>query len=414
MDNFENEGTNRQSLSEEKLVQHIFVVSLEQIKLNSNKSVEVVIRYNYSLFQENEVTTAPSIVIDPGSESIEIPPEQGFIKFKLKPTTKPSHVRIFLKSNPLVLQVFDQDNLLGKVTVNLGIIYDNESQKLSQQSFKKFFPVMFENESIGCIEGLFVLETEDLTRCKSCEEIFRTSTILKHVNHRANTDCRKNYNEKETKFLMDQSSKCKKQRRVVYDTKNYDPSKRSEKHKKTYNSDKRVAAFQNKKAQRRQELQLEKQEAFNEVQKENNKSLEVAARYENSFLRDSEKGVVKMYLKRYSLSLSDEGKRKIAKIEATIDDEYNVFESEINDLVKKASNLKVLDHDSHRAVYCNLFLRFPKEHSGDRLVHDWRKLSDENNIELENISKEMGVSTPKKFRLPNFKPEECKICLENV
>ena len=87
MDNFENEGANRQSLSEEKLVQHIFVVSLEQIKLNSNKSVEVVIRYNYSLFQENEVTTAPSLVIDPGSESLEIPPDQGFIKFKLKPTT---------------------------------------------------------------------------------------------------------------------------------------------------------------------------------------------------------------------------------------------------------------------------------------------------------------------------------------
>ena len=83
-------------------------------------------------------------------------------------------------------------------------------------------------------------------------------------------------------------------------------------------------------------------------------------------------------------------------------------------MVKKANNLKVLDHESHKAVHCNLFLRFPKEHSGTRLNYDWRKLSDENSIELENISKEMGVSTPKKYRLPNFKPEECKICLENV
>ena len=53
-------------LLDESVFKYKFIANLKRIQLNSDKSVECVIKYRYKPFCPTEVTTAPSFPIYPG------------------------------------------------------------------------------------------------------------------------------------------------------------------------------------------------------------------------------------------------------------------------------------------------------------------------------------------------------------
>ena len=94
----------------------------------------------------------------------------------------------------------------------LGELLYGKNPKLKyQESFKKWIPILCDDQAIGRINGLFVLVVDPCSRCISCGEIFRLSTILKHVNHRANSNCKNEYTIQELQLLEEQSNAMKKQ-----------------------------------------------------------------------------------------------------------------------------------------------------------------------------------------------------------
>ena len=66
----------------------------------------------------------------------------------------------FLHNHPLSIQLFKENTLLGTVTINLGRVYDPESQRKTQQSFKEYMNITSTKaegvSTIGTIECLLV------------------------------------------------------------------------------------------------------------------------------------------------------------------------------------------------------------------------------------------------------------------
>ena len=67
----------------EKICQHIFVVSLQQIRLKTEKPVDCIVKYSYDLLCDYEVTTSHTFTIEPGSEDTRIVAEKGFNEYKI-------------------------------------------------------------------------------------------------------------------------------------------------------------------------------------------------------------------------------------------------------------------------------------------------------------------------------------------
>jgi hypothetical protein len=186
----------KQMQEDEKMCQHIFVVSLQQIRLKTEKPVDCIVKYSYNLFCDYEVTTSPTFTIEPGFEDTRIVAEKGFNEYKISSQTKESYIKMYLNNHPLRIDVFDQVEILGMATVSLNKLVDYESDnfnRTNQNSFTSWLPILSEGKEIGSIYGLFMMEKEALTRCKSCLEIFKTSTFMKHVSHVKNEGCKKEY-----------------------------------------------------------------------------------------------------------------------------------------------------------------------------------------------------------------------------
>ena len=411
------EGGSGKSQDEQKLYQHTFVVSLQQIVLKSDFLINCVVKYNYSLFCSSQVTTAPSFKVAPNSENTDIPPEKGFKEFKLSTEVSAQNVKNFMSHHPLNIEIFDDLKLLGRAKVDLNeLLYEEEPERIHQESFRRWITVLFDDQIVGRINGLFVLVAEPWSRCKSCKETFKSSTILKHVNHRANKSCQKNFSPEELESLNVQSEMLKRQKRSEYARKNYDASKRHEMHLKKYDSGKRASDFLKAKQKRRQYLKDKLAEEAYENLKLRNDSLESDARHENEKERNSEKQDLKRFLQRFSLSLPSEAKVKVASMEGAIDDLYQQIEAKINKLVEKAKHLTVRDIDGHRGLYSELYLRFPKEHPNysNTLGHDWNDLRERNYLAMKGICEGMGQPPPEPSNLWICLHEKCKICCNKI
>ena len=183
------------------LFEHIFVVSLQKIKIDlDNKSTECRIKYKYSLLSNEEVSTA-AFIIDGNNEPQDIP-QSGFHEYILSPKITASVIKEFLGNNLIELNVFDQELKIGSGSVNLTEIYSDSAQKWKQKSFlkevsllaSKYTPI---EKVLGSIECLFVLVPHECIQCK-CEKIYRMSGIQKHINQSA---CKSQYSIKEIESL---------------------------------------------------------------------------------------------------------------------------------------------------------------------------------------------------------------------
>ena len=404
----------------EKICQHIFVVSLQQIRLKTEKPVDCIVKYSYDLLCDYEVTTSPTFTIEPGSEDTRIVAEKGFNEYKISSQTKESYIKTYLNNHPLRIDVFDQVEILGMATVSLKKLVDYESdnfKRTSQNSFTSWLPILSEGKEIGSIYGLFMMEKEALTRCKSCHEIFKASTFMKHVNHVKNEGCKKEYSRDEIQFLIAESNKCKKQRRVLYNRVNYSSEKRSEKYKNMkYDPQKRAAAYERTKAKRKQIAREEMEKYCEKSTAEFNKEYyEGSARRQNEWGKKARLNRIEDFIQRYNLSLSKESRVKLTTFEGAIDDLYKKIEEDIDILAKKAQDLSAKDKDGHRALYCEMYLSDPNlnPNYSNRIGHDWEKLDERIYITQKEICEFMGQPSPK---APNRGCDRgyCKICCKQT
>ena len=411
----------KQMKEDEKICQHIFVVSLQQIRIETEKTVDCIVKYSYNLFCDYEVTTLPTFTVEPGFKDTRIVAEQGFNEYNISSQTKDSYIKTYLNDNPFRIEVFDQLEILGMATVSLNGLLDYEDynfKKTGQKSFKKWIPILSEGKEIGSIQGLFVMVKEALTRCKSCHEVFKTSTFMKHVNHTKNKGCKKEYSTEEIQFLIAESNKCKKQKRVLYNRVKYSSEKRSEKYKNTYDPEKRAAAYERTKAKRKQIARDEMEKYCEKSTAEFNKEYyEGSARQENEWGKKARLNRIEDFIQRYNLSLSKESRVKLTAFEGAIDDLYKKIEEDIDILAKKAQNLSAKDKDGHEALYCEMYLSLESDTNlnpnySNRIGHDWEKLDERIYLTQKEICEFMGQPSPK---APNFWCRGyCKICCKQT
>ena len=226
---------------DETVQDHKFVISLEEIKLHSTEQIQCTIRYNYKLFSDTEVCTS-IFTINPQEDLPQKIPSSGFNEYQIHSRIKESEIKDFLKNNPLVIRLFDENTEIGNFSVNLMRLYDKSSIKSKQQSFKEDIPIQEQNYSnnenvgepkiIGKMDCLFVLVKTECIPCKSCNKIFKVSGIQKHLSQRQ--DCKEGYNDGDIEALKENALKTRKKKQAARELQNYDPFKRAEKHQNHY------------------------------------------------------------------------------------------------------------------------------------------------------------------------------------
>ena len=127
---------------EESLYEHRIVVCFEEIKIKIDESAECKIRYKYSLFGSEEFISDP-FPIEPGTnESQEIPSSAFWEHFIPPDVMNEGDLKTFLKNHPLSIKLYEKKNHLGTVTINMGKLYEPESQKRNPPAFKEFMNIM--------------------------------------------------------------------------------------------------------------------------------------------------------------------------------------------------------------------------------------------------------------------------------
>ena len=172
--------------TEEHFVEHKFRVALNKIKLINEKPINCTLKYNYLLIGATEKNTACSFIVGCNKEWQDIP-ATGYEEFLLPKTTKESEVKKFLESNPIQILLFDEEVHRGTATFDLGNLLNGKAEDMhfglryiKQEKIlgKEKFGV---SENLGILECNFVLAKEDCTKCKSCGDIFKNSSIRKHI-----------------------------------------------------------------------------------------------------------------------------------------------------------------------------------------------------------------------------------------
>ena len=227
---------------DELLLEHNFTVSLENIELSLNRTVQCMIKCRYLLFSRQEFSSGRTFSVDP-NDSKKIPTlfDTKFYKeFIVKPHKKESEMKDYLKNNPLVIRVYDEEIEIGTVNVNLMKLYEEESFTGTFNSFKEKFQILKnENmgtsqngEPIGMIECFFALEAKECTTCKSCNVSYAKSSIFKHLSQ--NKSCKADHSANDLLALKNLTNDAQRRKRNERDKFYYDPERRAKKHKAAY------------------------------------------------------------------------------------------------------------------------------------------------------------------------------------
>ena len=383
------------------LFEHIFVVSLQKIKIDlDNKSIQCRIKYKYSLLSNEEVSTSV-FVIDGNNESQDIP-QSGFNEYILSSKTT-DDIREFLDNNLLEFHVFDHETKIGSGSVNLTEIYSDSAQKMkNQKSFirdvsllpSKYSPI---KKVLGAIEGLFVLVSHECIQCK-CEKIYRMSGIQKHINQSA---CKSQYSIEEIESLKHHAKAIRKKKQKFREFRTYDPVKRSEKHKKTYNAKKQKQCYDTSKLETNPEAEEDlKEEAIlkeEEARKETialNSAIEKESKVRgiNKYLLDQTNSYFENGCRKLKNGdLSREVLQQLKKLENAIFDLHKKFELEIDALNekarKKARNTKMVkDVNDVYIELCHGIIFFSGVSNLGRLCLEWHELQLNNDHALKKIA----------------------------
>ena len=389
---------------DESLIEHTIVVSLEYIKIQLNKSARCTIRYKYPLFGPDEFISGTFLIKAGTNESQEIPSLAFWEHIVPSNKMNEKDLETFLHNHPLSIQLFKENTLLGTVTINLGRVYDPESQRKTQQSFKEYMNITSTKaervSTIGTIECLLVLVKKSCKRCKFCSQVFLYSSIRKHISH--SKTCKNAYSDAEMNDLISQSKKRKNEVEVNRQRRNYDKDKRSEKHKKTYDSVKRKENYDPEK--RLEKLEKEEEQDRKRRRAEHqallNKGYEKDARDLNQKKRDA--ALICPNCRDCEKRQSSDSilvKDKLLSMKKEIEDMYEMFNLEIDSVVEKGKCV-----EDHQPLYNKLHLKGGSFYHG----YHWKLTSDgkliarcDYNPDLWKYAKDSKTYAEKTWILPD-------------
>ena len=390
---------------DELLLEHEFTVSLKNIELSLNRTVQCMIKCRYQLFSRQEFSSGRTFSVDPNDPK-KIPTlfDSKFYKeFIVKPHKKESEMKDYLKNNPLIIRVYDEEIEIGTVNVNLMKLYEEESFTGTFNSFQEKFQILKKEnmgasqngEPIGMIECFFALAT--CTTCKSCNVSYAKSSIFKHLSQ--NKSCTADHSANDLLALKNLTNDAQRRKRNEREKANYDPERRAKKHKASYDPEKR--ALKHKKSYKPTKREsLHEKIMKNRADQDRKDILELAASREDH-VKDANKSLLKetkhYFDKNYSMikieDLSDETLAKIKKLEVDIEELYQKFDIEINALNERA---KV-------AALCKDIWRIYHDFNhGDEDTHGknnnfgshcqgWHKLQEEIHCTLKKIAELQGA-----------------------
>ena len=238
---------------DELLLEHEFTVSLKNIELSLNRTVQCMIKCRYQLFSRQEFSSGRTFSVDPNDPK-KIPTlfDSKFYKeFIVKPHKKESEMKDYLKNNPLIIRVYDEEIEIGTVNVNLMKLYEEESFTGTFNSFQEKFQILKKEnmgasqngEPIGMIECFFALATKECTTCKSCNVSYAKSSIFKHLSQ--NRSCKADHSANDLLALKNLSNDAQRRKRNERDKADYDPERRAKKHKAAYDPAQRALKHKN-------------------------------------------------------------------------------------------------------------------------------------------------------------------------
>lgn len=397
------------NLTEDSIVEHKLILCLNEIKLDIDRPVECIIKYEYNLFCSYEICTQPFFLHQEDSNFQAIPgdccPQRSFFISTPK-------IKEHLESCPLKIRLYDKDVVLGKSTMELCKVYSSEADKMwFGLRYMGDTAIIGSNDSeIGRIKFLLVLETQDCIKCKYCNEYFKESVIRKHAIH--NKKCNISYTKEDLKSLEDMANERRRQRRSQKHKNTYDPDKRSKLHKDTYDPKKQIHDTIKRREKYKKEKANKKEEEAREkdfIRKDtlisycNNAEKETRQRNQKHF--DLTKRQFKVYCQRVEevLTFTVEAKEEIKKIHLEIEDLFIKLEKEIDAVVAKAKDaiciekaikyFRILngytkkDKDEAEQAFKN-----NKEIKKHRLWYQWFDLQLKNSAELKEIARKIGWS----------------------
>ena len=389
------------NLTEDSIVEHKFVVSLDEIKLDIYKPVECIIKYEYNLFCSYEICTQPFSLHQENSNFQAIPqdcrPQRNFFISTPK-------IEEHLKSHPLKIQVYDKDILLGNSTIELCKVYSSEADKMwfGLRHMGEASIIGSNDNEIGRIKFLLVLETQDCIECKYCNEYFKESTIRKHAIH--NKKCNIYYTEEDLKFLEELANKRRRQRRSQKHKNTYDPDKRSKIHKDTYDPKKqkhdpikRRKKYIKEKLYKKEEKETARKET---LFKYKNSSANLAKERNQEYF-DQTKSKFKDYCERVekALTFSVEAKEKIQEINVEIEVLFKALGKEIDTIVEKVKDVSCIEEAAKHFTKLSVTkkkdkdeaeqdFKNDKEPQKHRLYYQWLELQLKNTAVLREIAKD--------------------------
>lgn len=149
------------SILDEPVQKYKFIVNLKRMRLFTDKYVDCVLKYKYKPFCGTEVTTAPSFNLRPAlDQDQEI--KRGYCEYNF--SAKESAVKKPLEKHPLHVRVFDNEDLLGTASINLGKLFTVEATRtLDSRSCTVQAPILARNDLgsanvIGHVECAFILK----------------------------------------------------------------------------------------------------------------------------------------------------------------------------------------------------------------------------------------------------------------
>ena len=236
-----------ESLSSLFFYKRRLIISLEEMRLKVNQPTRIRIVYNYPLVDEKENFNTGIFLIKPGTEAIQTIGNDNagaFWEHELKQKWDDETLREYFKGNLLEIKLMSKNEQLGQVTIDPLKLFDPQSQKVSQMSFKDWIDIISNNgEKIGTMNCLIVLTNEKQVNCKFCKKSYGIFAIKKHLNSPFRKHCKDAFSDGEIDAINNSTNARRKQKENSRKRQGYDPLQRSEIHKTTYNSEKRAKKY---------------------------------------------------------------------------------------------------------------------------------------------------------------------------
>ena len=385
MDEFEDSDTI--SPSNDSMMANKFVVILNTINLDVSKAVQLIIKYDYSMFSTKPCTTGYLFQISPSKgEDFKIG-KKGFKKYEF--IMKKSEMKMALDLTPLVFNIFDKKEQLGKAAADLSKILSPEAENMRfGLRYRSDYPIIgVSGNIIGSLNCTIVLEREECVQCKSCDVHFKPSVILKHV--KGNKDCRPYFAKKDLEHLQKQSSDRNKKMRNLRNWWKYDPVKRAKLHAKYYNPDEAAKHRRYLKLQKKQQKRKLK-ERNQRILIEAKKSMEKEASEKNLDAYEDKKTYfkqAKQILSWEEVSIPDDIESNIESLKQNI----LVLRSRLKKKIEKTSTY--VDGLNHKLLTPRSSMEIEEiwAKMKGKIDRDWQKLGVEMDKKFKNAAKELGA-----------------------